>query len=202
MPWIEDILDQLASAKYISVLDLKDADSNIELEDGSKQVTAFTIPSVGHMEYCCAPFGLKDAGFAFQQLIEMALNTTHCNYVSANLDDVIIYSPDFKSHLTHLEDVLAKLQHAGIKLTPNKCQFCQQEVHYLGHILSPDGLKPINTTIQRIQAFPTPKNRKEVKAYLGLVGFYCRFIANFADIAFPLYQVLQTNQEFVWTQTQ
>ena len=199
MPRIEDILDQLASAQYISILDLKDAYSNIELEDESKQITAFTIPAVGHLEYCRVPFGLKDAGFVFQQLIEMALNTAHCDYVSAYLDDVIVYSPDFETHLTHLSDILSKLQWAGIKLAPNKCQFCQQEVHYLGHILSPNRLKPINTTVQRIQAFPTPKNRKEVKAYLGLAGFYRRFIANFAEIAYPLHQLLQDDHPFEWT---
>ena len=202
MPRIEDILDQLASAHFITVLDLKDAYSNIELDDESKAVTAFTIPSVGHMEYCCVPFGVKDTGFAFQQLIELALNTAHCEYVSAYLDDVIIYSPDFDTHLKHLGDVLHKLQKAGIKLAPNKCQFCQCEVQYLGHILSPDGLKPVNSTVQCIQSFPTPKNQKEVKAYLGLAGFYRRFIANFAEIAYPLHLTLQTEQNFVWTQDQ
>ena len=88
--------------------------------------------------------------------------------LSAYLDDVIIYSPDFDTHLKHLGDVLHKLQEAGIKLAPNKCQFCQCEVQYLGHILSPDDLKPINSTVQRIQSFPTPKNRKEV---VGLSWF-------------------------------
>ncbi len=202
MPCIEDILDQLGRAKYISVLDMKDAYNAIELMERSKDITSFQLPNIGKFRYERLPFGLASAGFQFQQLVELALDISRSPWVCAYLDDVIVYSSSFDQHLEHLYDIFTKLQKAGLKLSPHKCQFCQAEVEYLGHMITPQGLKPVNRTVQKIEQFPVPKNRKEVKSFLGLVGYYRRFISNFAKIAHPLNELLQLNTSFVWTTAQ
>ena len=109
-----------------------------------------------------------------------------------------MFSNTFDEHLLHLRDVFTKLASAGIKLAPMKCQFCKKEVEYLGHIISANGLKPINRTVRKIQHFPVPRNATDVKSFLGLVGYYRRFIARFATIAHPLHQLLQKDAKFVW----
>ena len=199
MPRITDIMDSLGNAKYISVLDMKDAYNAIELTERSKDITSFQIPAVGKFRYERLPFGIASAGFQFQQLVEMALDTSRSPWVYSYLDDVIVFSSTFEQHIEHLTDVFTKLHNAGIKLSPHKCQFCQQEVTYLGHLLTPNGMKPINTTIDKIKRFPAPTSSTETKAFLGLVGFYRRFIRNFAAIANPLHQLLQKGVSFTWT---
>ena len=99
MPRIDDILDQLSNAKYISVLDLKDAYNAIELTERSKDITSFHVPSIGKFKYNRLPFGLASAGFAFQELIELALNTSRSPWVCSYLDDIIVFSDTFEEHL-------------------------------------------------------------------------------------------------------
>ena len=197
MPRIEDILDQLGQAKYISVLDMKDAYNAIELTERSKDITSFQLPNIGKFRYERLPFGLASAGFQFQQRVELALDVSRSPWVCAYLDDVVVYGSSFEQHLEHLYDIFTKLQKAGLKLSPQKCQFCQAEVEYLGHTITPQGLKPVNRTVHKIEQFPVPKNRKEVKSFLGLVSYYRRFISNFANIAHPLNELLQLNAPFV-----
>ena len=153
MPRIDDILDQLGNAKYISVLDLKDAYNAIELTERSKDITSFHVPSVGKFRYNRLSFGLASVGFAFQELIEIALDTSRSPWVCTYLDDIIVFSNTFDEHFEHLRDVFTKLKDAGIKLAPAKCQLCKTEVEYLGHVITPNGLKPINKTVQKIYNF-------------------------------------------------
>ena len=134
--------------------------------------------------------------------MDLALDTSRSPWACAYLDDVIVYSDSFEEHLKHLKDVFTKLRAAGLKLSPQKCQFCQAEVDYLGHTITPQGLKPINKTVKKIEQFPVPHDRKSLKSFLGLFGYYRRFIYTFASIAQPLHELLQHDTPFVWTATQ
>ena len=193
MPRIDDMLDQLGKAKYISVLDMTEAYAAIELTERAKDITSFQVPSVGKFRYERLPFGLASAGFQFQQLVEMVLDISRSPWTAAYLDDVLVISESFEEHLKHLKDVFTKLQRAGLKLGASKCQFCQSEVLYLGHTITPNGLKPANCTIQKIEQFKPPKDKTALKSFLGLVGYYRRFIEKFAMIAQPLHALLPSH---------
>ena len=132
----------------------------------------------------------------------MVLDVSRSPWTATYLDDVLVISESFEEHLEHLKDVFTKLQRAGLKVGPSKCQFCQSEVLYLGHAITPNGLKPANRTVQKIQQFKPPKDKTALKSFLGLVGYYRRFIAKFAMIAQPLHTLLQSGTPFIWTAAQ
>ena len=119
MPRIEDMLDQLVCIGHDRSI------CAIELTERAKVRTSFQIPSVGKFRYERPPFGLASAGFQFQQLVEMVLDVSRSPWTAAYLDDVLVISESFEEHLEHLKDVFTKLQRAGLKFGPSKCQFCQ-----------------------------------------------------------------------------
>ncbi len=139
------------------------------------------------------PFGLTNAPAVFQRLMEKVLAGLNPDegpdFVKVYIDDVIVFSPTLEDHLCHLERVLEQIRVAGLKLKPSKCRFVAEEVEYLGHILTPKGVKPNPTTISAVAAFPTPSNLCEVRQFLGLSSFYRRFINDFAAIAQPLHRI-------------
>ena len=114
------------------------------------------------------------------------------------LDDIIIYSKSFKSHVEDLKIVFERLRRANLKLKPSKCSFGKRSVNYLGHVVSAEGVKPDKSKIELVQEFPAPKNQKQVKQFLGLAGYYRRFIKDYANIASPLNSLLQKNKKFDW----
>ena len=102
------------------------------------------------------------------------------------IDDIIIFSKSVEDHLVHLEEVFRRLREANVKLNPKKCSFVKQEVEYLGHVVSPEGIKPNPDKICVVRDFPVPKNVKELRTFMGLANYYRRFVKGFAHIAGPL----------------
>ncbi len=145
------------------------------------------------------PFGLNNAPAVFQRLMEKVLAGLNPDegpdFVKVYINDVIVFSPTLEDHLHHLEQVLRV---AGLKLKPSKCRFVAEKVEYLGHILTPKGVKPNPTTISAVAAFPTPSNLREVRQFLGLSSFYRRFINDFAAIAQPLHRLTRKGVHFMW----
>ena len=133
------------------------------------------------------PFGLSDAPAVFQRLMQrvlMGLNPEEGQaFVSVYIDDILIYSRTLEEHLCHLRLVLERIQRAGLKLKITKCAFVRQEVEYLGHVLTPDGLKTNPKLAQSVADFPVPRSVKEVRQFLGLSSYYRRFIHQSASIA-------------------
>ena len=109
------------------------------------------------------------------------------SFVAIYLDDVLIFSRTLDEHLTHLQLVLSRIIETGLKLKPSKCKFVQQEVRYLGHVVTPVGLKPNTDRVTADRDYPVPKHVKEVRQFLGLASHYCRFIGHFAKITQPLH---------------
>ena len=180
MPTVEDIFSQLNGAKYFSTLDLGAEYHHIRLTTNSIPKTAFTSP-FGRYEYVKVPFGLAQAPAYFQELMTGVLKDLP--FAMAYLDDIIIYSSTPEEHLQHIKTVFEKLCHAKLSMKVRKCHFFTKEIIYLGHILGMEGIKPVPAKTEAIKAMHPPMNPKQVRAFFGLVGYYQKFIKNFAKIA-------------------
>ena len=119
-------------------------------------------------------------------------------YAMTYLDDIIIFSKN-EDHLRHLEEVFHRLRQAGLKMKCSKCDFFKSEIHYLGHLISAHGISPLPDKLDTIKNMPTPKDAKEITQFLGLTGYYRKFVPRFADISRPLTQPTKKEMKFVWT---
>ena len=141
------------------------------------------------------PFGLAQAPAYFQLLMNKVLKGL--KFAMTYLDNIIIFSQDKSQHLEHLEIVFSHLREAGLKMKRSKCDFFKCEIHYLGHLISPEGIIPLPNKLDSIKHMPAPNSAKEIKQFLGLTGYYRRFVPRFADISRPLTTL--TKKDFKWT---
>ena len=191
LPRIEDTLDCLHGAVWFSTLDLKSGYWQVELEEEAKPLTAFTMGPLGFWECECMPFGLTNAPATFQKLMESCLGELHLHWCIIYLDDIIVFSRTPEEHLRSLKAVFEKLRAAGLKLKPSKCEFFKQEIKYLGHVVSKEGVSTDPDKIKSVTEWPQPTIVTEVRSFLGFVSYYRRFIPNFSKIAKPLNKLLQ-----------
>ena len=201
LPNITDILDQLGSAKYFSVLDLASGFHQIPMDPNDAPKTAFSTP-YGHYQFKRMPFGLKNAPATFQRLMDNVLSGLQGIELFVYMDDIVIYARSLQEHTVKFGRLMKRLREANLKLQPDKCEFLRTEVAYLGHIISADGVKPDPGKIESIINFPQPRCPKNIKQFLGLVGYYRRFIPQFSKIAKPLTDLLKKNKIFQWKEPQ
>jgi hypothetical protein len=197
IPNIQDILDKLGRDRYISALDCASGYWQVPLAEEDRAKTAFST-ATSHLEFLRMPFGLKSAPSTFQRLMNnvlMGLIGTRC---FVYLDDVIIFGENLEEHHTRLREVFEKLRQYNLKIEPDKCEFLKTELTYLGHVVTGEGVKPDPQKIQAICEFPIPKNKTEVKSFLGLAGYYRKFIPHFSKIAKPLNDLQKKDQMWKW----
>lgn len=201
VPNINDTLDQLGAAKprYFSTLDLAAGYWQIGLDENSKAKSAF-ITQDGLFEFNVLPFGLHNAPATFQRAMQEVFRGLHWQFVLIYLDDIIVFSNTFDEHLIHLRDVLNRLRTVGLKLQAKKCTFGSKQVKYLGHIVSADGIATDHDKVQIIRDYKIPAKVSEVRSFLGLVGYYRKFIKDFSKIAEPLTNLTRKDVPFVWTE--
>ena len=190
LPRIEEILDSLSGNAYFSVLDAKSGYHQIEIEVSHKERTAFTVGPLGFYEYNRMPFGLSNSPATYQRLMEDCLGELNLNICFIFLDDIIIFSRTFSDHLDRLQQVFDKLRATGLKLSPKKCNFFQERVKYVGHIVSKKGIETDPDKTDKVLHWPIPKTPEEVRKFLGFVGYYRKFIKNFSKIARPLSELM------------
>lgn len=166
------------------------------MEEKDAHKTAFSTTD-GHYEWLRMPFGLKNAPATFQKLMNIVLLGLQGSQCFVYIDDVVIYASTMEEHSQKLKKVFQRLRHHNLKLQPEKCQFMHKEIAYLGHIITQDGVKPDPRKVKAITEFPTPTNEKQIKQFLGLCGYYRKFIKNFSAIAKPLTQLLKTDTIFM-----
>ena len=189
-PRIEHVLDQLLGSTIFNTLDLKAGYWHVEMVEECKPYTAFTCGPLGFYEYETMPFGATNAPATFQRLIDNCLGDLNMNWCIVYLDDIIIFSQDAASHIERLEAVFRKLAKAGLKLKPSKCEFFKKRIKYLGHIVSEEGVSTDPKKVEAVLNWPVPKTVYDVRAFLGFVGYYRRFIKGFSKVALPLRKLL------------
>ena len=175
------MLDSLQGSQWFSSLDLKYGYWQVEMDEESRPLTAFTVGPLGFYECKRMPFGLTNAPATFQRLMENCLGDLNLHWCIIYLDDIVIFSKDSASHLERLETVFRKLEEAGLKLKPSKCELFQRKLAYLGHVISAKGVATDEGKIEAIKNWPTPTNVTEVRSFLGFTGNYCRFIPNLVE---------------------
>ena len=193
MPFPSPALKTLLPASHKlsgTQLDLASGYWQVEVEDDDREKTAFTTP-FGLFEFERMPFGLCNAPATFQRLMQRCLGDHLTESALVYLDDVIVYSKDFPAHLKHLEEVFRALSRYGLKLRPSKCQLFQKEVKFLGHQVCSQGVAPDPEKTAAVQNWATPATIKQVRSFLGFVGYYRRFIKDFSKIAKPLNELLR-----------
>ena len=196
IPIINDSLEQLSGAQWFSCLDLNAGYWQAEVDETDREKTAFTSRR-GLFEFKTMPFGLCNAPATFKRLMETLLAGLNWQICLIYLDDIIVHGESIEAMLTNLDRVLSKLQEAGLKLKPRKCQLFEKKVEYLGHIVSTSGIKTDPKKIQAVRAWPEPNNVTELRSFIGLCSYYRRFILGFADIAKPLHRLTSKGEPFV-----
>ena len=205
LPRIDDLLDQLGKSQYFTTLDLASGYWQIRVEERSREKTAF-VTHEGLYEFLVMPFGLTNAPAVFQRLIQRVLSGLNPGefkrFVEAYIDDIIVFSETLPQHLCHLRLVLERLRGAYLKLKTKKCHFIRQEVEYLGHLITPLGLRPNPSHIAAVVDYPVPESITQVRQFLGLTSYYRRFVSHFAKLASPLHQLTKKDVTvvFEWTE--
>ena len=170
----------------------------MEVDPVDREKTAFTTPDALY-QFRVMPFGLCNAPGTFQRLMEHVLRGLHWSTCLVYLDDIIVFSTTVEEHLTRLAEVLTRLRQAGLKVKPCKCHLMKKSVHYLGHVVSSEGVETDPAKIQCIADWTTPSNAKELKQFLGLASYYRRFVRGFAKIASPLHHLSEKKKAWAWT---
>lgn len=194
IPNIENILDKLGKSQYFTTLDLAKGFHQILVAEKDRRKTAFSIP-FGHYEYVRMPFGLKNAPATFQRLMNTVLKEYINKTCVVYLDDILIFSTSLEEHLTNVKDIFRTLRKAGLKVQVDKCSFLSKETEYLGHILTPNGVKPNPKKIKTIQDLKLPTTQKQIKSFLGVTGYYRKFIKDYAKVAYSMTKYLKKNEK-------
>ena len=199
LPRIDDLHDQLAHAVYFTKLDLFTGYHQIPIKSTDQHKTAF-ISRYGTFEFKVMPFGLANAPATFQSAMNALFHDYLDDFVIVYLDDILIYSPTLDKHREHLDLVLSRLSFHQWYCKFKKCSFAQTSVEYLGHIISRGTLSIDPVKMHTVINWPTPfKTITEVQSFLGLVGYYRKFIRNFSLLAKPLHLLAKKDVPFLWT---
>jgi len=190
LPLVEEKLASIGKCKYFTSLDLVSAFWQVELDKGSRHLTAFRCPA-GLFHYTRMPMGLKSASGVFCRYLDRILGSLRFEQVLSYLDDILIASPTFEQHLDSLNKVLTKLNEAGLTLGTKKTVLAESETKFLGHVVDEDGLRPDPKKLTAIKEMELPQTMTELRAAMGLLAYYRKFIQNFSKVAEPLRKMLQ-----------
>ena len=194
LPKIDEMFSKLGGATIFSTIDLRSGNYHIGLMRESRAKSAFVVP-MGKWQFKRTPFGLSQAPAYFQLLINKVLMGCS-SFAMGYLDDIIIFSKTEEEHLQHLEEIFVRLSKFGLEMKRGKCSFFKKHIQYLGHLVSEKGFKLLPEKLESIRKMPALRTDKEVKQFLGLIGYYRKFVPRFADISQPLTKLMRHNVVF------
>jgi hypothetical protein len=189
-PPAHELLQRFHGAKYISSIDLNSAFLQIPLEESSRIWTAFNFDGQTY-QFTRVPFGFRNTLASFIRALQLVLGSDSTGYVLNYVDDIVVYSYTYEDHIKHLDTVLVKLTTAGFTINIDKCDFCKQEIKFLGHVISDKQLKVDLERIAAILNYPAPRNQKQLRQLLGTCNYHHRFIINYANYVAPLLGLLK-----------
>ncbi|GFW17712.1 retrovirus-related Pol polyprotein from transposon 297 [Trichonephila clavipes] len=189
LPNIEERVEKVSAAKFITVFDLSKGYWQIPLSKTAQRYAAFCT-SFGTYRPLRMSFGLKNAPYFFSKIMAELLNGLE-DFVVPYLDDIAIFSDTWESHIKHMETVLQRIKRAKLTIKPSKCKFAQQNVKFLGHIVGQGFRTPSEIKVQAVLEFPTPRTKTQIRAFLGIAGYYQKYINLFSVIAAPLTDALK-----------
>lgn len=195
LPHINGLLSRLKDTYFISGIDLKDAFLQIRLTESSKEKTAFVVPGRPLYHYKYMPFGLCNGPQTMSRLMDKVIPSRLREHVFIYLDDLLVCSSDFETHIQLLKDVAACLKRAKLTINVGKSKFCQTEIRYLGYIVGNGTLKVDPEKVESIKNFPLPKSPKQIRRFVGMANWYRSFINNFADLSGPLTDCLKKSSK-------
>jgi hypothetical protein len=200
LPTTQEALESIGSSNpaWFSGLDMQCGFHQIIMDESSKQYTSFSSP-FGLHQYNRLAQGLRNSPSTFQRVMESVLRGLNWKTLLIYIDNIIVYSKTWDLHLKHLEEVFLRFRKANLKLHPRKCHFAKKEIEYLGHLVSEDGIKPNPDKVSAVSSYPPPKDVKDLRAFLGLSGYYRRFIKDYSKIAAPLFHLTKRDEPFVWS---
>ena len=184
MPRVDEMVERLGRAQFITTLDLAKGYCQVPLKTEDQEKTAFITP-LGKFQFRQMPFGLKGAQSTFQRLMDTVLAPCH-QFAGSYIDGIIIYSKSWEEHLIHLKEVLQHLREAGLTAKPSKCSIAMFQCVYLGHKVGGGKISLDEAKVAAIQDYKTPRTKKDVRAFLGLTGYYRRFIPGYAQLTAAL----------------
>ena len=199
LPRVDDLFDQLQGAQVFSKIDLRSGYHQLKVRASDIEKTAFRT-RYGHYEFLVMPFGVTNAPAAFMDLMNRVFKPFLDEFVIVFIDDILVYSKSFAEHEQHLRMVLQTLRNKRLYAKLKKCEFWLSSVTFLGHIISVDGVSVDPHKIEAIVNWPRPTNVTEVRSFMGLAGYYRRFVKDFSRIAIPLTQLTRKNVPFEWNE--
>lgn len=192
IPNISDIFDKLGRCQYFTTIDLAKGFHQIEVTPADRHKTAFSTKN-GHYEFVRMPFGLKNAPATFQRLMNNILREFINKICVVYLDDILIFSTSLEEHLDSLGRILQRLRESNMKLQIDKCHFAERQTEYLGHVVTNGCIKPNPNKVDAINTIDLPTTQKEIKSFLGMTGYYRKFIKDYAKVAYPMIKYLKKN---------
>ena len=195
LPRIDDLFDQIQGSSYYSKIDLRSGYHQLRVQEADIQKTAFRT-RYGHFEFLVMPFGLTNAPAVFMDLMNCICKPYLDKFVIVFIDDILVYSKNKTDHEEHLRLVLELLRQEQLYAKFSKCDFWLREVQFLGHVVNELGIHVDPAKIEAIKDWEAPKTPSEVRQFLGLAGYYRRFIEGFSKIAQPLTTLTQKDRKF------
>ena len=196
LPRMDDCIDIVGSAKFVSKFDLLKGYWQVPLSKRAQEISSFVTPS-GLYSYTVMPFGLKNAPATFQRLMNMVI--AGLEGCAVYLDDLVVFSDTWHSHVQRIKALFQRLSEAQLTVNLAKCEFARATVTYLGRVVGQGKIAPVQAKVEAVSKFPQPTTKKELQRFLGLVGYYRSFCKNFSSVVFPLTELLKGNVKFVWS---
>ena len=196
IPRVDDCIDQVGNASFVTKFDLLKGYWQVPLTDRAKEISAFVTP-YGFFNYTVTPFGMKNSPATFQRLINGVI--TGLEGCSAYIDDIVIASDSWEQHLSQIEAFFQRIQDANLTINLLKSEFGKATVIFLGYVVGQGKVCPVTAKVNAILEIPAPTNKQTLMRFLGMVGYYRKFCKNFAEITAPLTNLLKKSQSFVWT---